>query len=49
MKSSIREGLRRDEAQFDQSMPQRLAAALKRSGVAENVLREAMQEIVDRH
>jgi hypothetical protein len=41
----ISEGSRRDEAQFDQRTARRLAEALKRRGVAENVLAEAMAEI----
>jgi hypothetical protein len=45
LKSYISEGLRRDEAQFDQHTARRLADALKRRGVAENVLQEAMAEI----
>jgi hypothetical protein len=45
LKSYISEGLRRDEAQFDQQTALKLAAALKRRGVAENVLAEAMAEI----
>ena len=49
LKSYISEGLRRDEAQFDQNASQRLAAALKRRGVAEKVLREAMQEAAESH
>ena len=38
-----------DEAQFDQNTAQRLAAALKRRGVAETVLQEAMQEVAGSH
>ena len=49
LKSYISEGLRRDEAQFDQNTAQRLAAALKRRGVAESVLQEAMREVADSH
>ncbi|MHB1871789.1 MAG: hypothetical protein ACYCT1_13190 [Steroidobacteraceae bacterium] len=49
LKSYISEGLRRDEAQFDQNTAQRLAAALKRRGVAETVLQEAMQEVAGSH
>lgn len=45
LKSYISEGLRRDEAQFDQHTARRLADALKRRGVAERVLEEAMKEI----
>jgi len=49
LKSYISEGLRRDGAQFDQNTAQRLAAALKRRGVAENVLQEAMREVAESH
>ncbi len=45
LKSYISEGLRRDEAQFDQYTARRLADALKRRGVAEQVLEEALAEI----
>lgn len=45
LKSYISEGLRRDEAQLDQNTAGRLAEALKRRGVAEKVLQEAMKEI----
>ncbi len=45
LKSYISEGLRRDEAQFDQQSAQRLAEALKRRGIAEKILAEAMAEI----
>jgi hypothetical protein len=45
LKSYVSEGLRRDEAQFDQYTAQKLADALKRRGVAEGVLREALDEI----
>jgi hypothetical protein len=38
-------GVRRDEAQFDQQTARRFAEALKRRGVAENLLAEAMAEI----
>jgi predicted NAD/FAD-binding protein len=43
--SYISEGLHRDEAQFDQYTARKLADALKRRGVAEKVLQEAMAEI----
>jgi hypothetical protein len=46
LKSYISEGLRRDEAQLDQNTTDRLTEALKRRGVAEKVLQEAMQEVV---
>jgi hypothetical protein len=49
LKSYISEGLRRDEAQFDQNTAQRLAAALERRGVAEKVLQEAMREVAENH
>jgi hypothetical protein len=45
LKSYISEGLRRDEAQFDQHSVRKLADALKRRGVAEKVLQDAMAEI----
>jgi hypothetical protein len=45
LKSYVSEGLRRDEAQFDQHTAQKLAAALKRLGVSEGVLQEALAEV----
>jgi len=45
LKSYISEGLRRDEAQFDLQTARRLAEALKRRGVADRVLEEALAEI----
>jgi len=39
--------VRRDEAQFDQYTARRLADALKRRGVTEKVLQEAMKEIAE--
>ena len=45
LKSYISEGLRRDEVQFDQHTTRKLAQALKRRGVADKVLQEAMAEI----
>jgi len=45
LKSYISEGLRRDEAQFDQHTAHKLAEALKRRGVEERVLKEALAEI----
>lgn len=45
LKSYVSEGLRRDEAQFDQRTAQKLAAALKRRGVSEGVLEAALAEI----
>src|SRR6201997_1760641 len=47
LKSYISEGLRRDQAQFDQYTARRLADALKRRGVTEKVLQEAMKEIAE--
>ena len=44
LKSYISEGLRRDEAQADQVAVQKLSEALRRRGVKENVLREAIAE-----
>src|SRR5215470_2289424 len=46
LKSYISEGLRRDEAQFDQPSAQELAAVLKRRGVDEDVIDKALAEIV---
>lgn len=45
LKSYISEGLRRDEARFDRSTVEKLAQALKRRGVAERLLKEALAEI----
>ena len=45
LKSYISEGLRRDEAEFDQQPTRRLAEALKRRGVSERVLEEALAEV----
>lgn len=45
LKSYISEGLRRDEAEFDQYTARKLAEALKRRGVAEDVLRAALSEV----
>lgn len=45
LKSYISEGLRRDEAEFDQYTARKLAEALKRRGVAEDVLRDALSEV----
>lgn len=47
LKSYISEGLRRDEARLDleQGPARRLAEALKRRGVAEELLQEALEEI----
>lgn len=42
LKSYISDGLRRDEAQFDQILPHKLAEALKRRGVANRVLKAAL-------
>jgi hypothetical protein len=47
LKSYISDGLRRDEARFDQITAQRLADALKRRGVKEKLLQEALKEIAD--
>lgn len=44
LKSYISEGLRRDEAEADQFTIQKLSEALRRRGVKENVLREAIAE-----
>lgn len=45
LKSYISEGLRRDEAEFDQYTARKLAEALKRRGVAKDVLRAALSEV----
>ena len=45
LKSYISEGLRRDEVKLDQNTTRKLTEALKRRGVTEKVLREAMAEI----
>jgi len=44
LKSYINEGLRRDEAQADQVAIHKLSEALRRRGVKEAVLREAIAE-----
>ena len=44
LKSYISEGLRRDEAEADQYTIQKLSEALRRRGVKEKVLREAIAE-----
>ena len=45
LKSYISEGLRRDESEYDQYGARKLADALKRRGVAEEVLRDALAEV----
>jgi hypothetical protein len=45
LKSYISEGLRRDEAEFDQQTARKLAEALRRRGVAESLLQEALAEV----
>jgi hypothetical protein len=45
LKSYISEGLRRDEAEFDAGATQKLTEALKRRGVADDVLQDALAEI----
>ena len=45
LKSYISEGLRRDEVKLDQNTTRKLTEALKRRGVTEKMLREAMAEI----
>ena len=45
LKSYISDGLRRDEAQFDQYTAQKLAASLRRRGVAEGVIKAALEEV----
>jgi hypothetical protein len=45
LKSYVSEGLRRDEARFDQDSARKLVDALKRRGVADKVIEEALAEI----
>jgi hypothetical protein len=45
LKSYISEGLRRDEADMEQQTARRFAEALKRRGVAESLLQEALAEV----
>ena len=45
LKSYISDGLRRDEAQFDQYTAQKLADALRRRGVSEGILKAALDEV----
>ena len=45
LKRYISEGLRRDEAEFDQHTARKLTEALKRRGVAESLLEEALAEV----
>lgn len=45
LKSYISDGLRRDEAQLDHNTAEKLAEALKRRGVGDRVLKEALAEI----
>jgi hypothetical protein len=45
LKSYISEGLRRDEAEFEQQTARKLADALKRRGVPESLLEEALAEV----
>jgi hypothetical protein len=45
LKSYISEGLRRDEAEMEQQTARRFAEALKRRGVAESLLQEALAEV----
>jgi hypothetical protein len=45
LKSYISEGLRRDEAEFDQQSARKLAEALKRRGVPESIVNEALAEV----
>lgn len=45
LKSYISEGLRRDEADFDQQTARKLTEALKRRGVSESLLQEALDEV----
>ena len=45
LKSYVSEGLRRDEARFDGDLARKLVDALKRRGVADKMIREALAEI----
>ena len=45
LKSYISEGLRRDEAEFEQKTAHKLADALKRRGVPDSLLQEALEEV----
>lgn len=45
LKSYISEGLRRDEAEFEQQTARKLTEALKRRGVPETLLQEALAEV----
>jgi hypothetical protein len=45
LKSYISEGLRRDEVEADRCTIQKLSEALRRRGVKEKVLREAIAEV----
>lgn len=45
LKSYISEGLRRDEAQMDSQTTQRLSKALRRRGVKDKLLRDAIAEV----
>lgn len=49
LKSYISEGLRRDEAQADHYTLRKLSEALRRRGVKEAVLREAIAEVKSPH
>ena len=44
LKSYISEGLRRDEAIYNSDAVKRLARALKKRGVSDNVLNEALRD-----
>jgi hypothetical protein len=45
LKSYISEGLRRDEAELEQQTARKLTEALKRRGVSERLLQEALAEV----
>jgi hypothetical protein len=45
LKSYISEGLRRDEAELEQQTARKLTDALKRRGVPESLLQEALAEV----
>ena len=46
LKAYISEGLRRDEAMYASDVVERLARALKKRGVSESILVEAMRDAV---
>lgn len=45
LKAYISEGLRKDEAQYSSAASERLIEALRKRGVSDSVLREAVKEL----